>query len=187
MDFNPLNWRRHPDAQQAALAKVLSRIGWVTGVIENVTTGNLIDGHARIDEAMKVNPQTPVPFTQVELTEGEERQILLLLDPLSSMAETDDDRLNRLMELTLLEDEDLLLVLGDYAAIIPDLDELGESFSLPDGDRAGFQQLTFSVTDDQAAAIKEALSKAKDAGAFGETGNENSNGNALARIAEAYG
>lgn len=56
---------------------------------------------------------------------------------------------------------------------------------LPSGDRAPFQQMTFTVHDSQAESIKAALKKAKDAGPFvGE--NQNSNGNALARIAEAY-
>ena len=57
---------------------------------------------------------------------------------------------------------------------------------LPDGDKLPFQQMTFTVTDAQADTIRDALATAKDAGPFGDTGNENSNGNALARIAEAY-
>jgi hypothetical protein len=46
--------------------------------------------------------------------------------------------------------------------------------------------MTFTVTDEQAEEINRALSAAKGAGPFVATGNENSNGNALARICEAY-
>jgi len=57
---------------------------------------------------------------------------------------------------------------------------------MPSGDKAPIQQITFTLHDDQAEAVKAALQKAKAAGPFVDTGNENSNGNALARIAEAY-
>lgn len=51
--FNPLNWRRHPESQEAAIRSILSSIGWVTGVVVNERTGNLIDGHGRIEAALK--------------------------------------------------------------------------------------------------------------------------------------
>jgi hypothetical protein len=57
---------------------------------------------------------------------------------------------------------------------------------LPGEDRAPFQQMTFTVSDDQAEIVKAALSKAQHIAPFVDTGNENSNGNALARICEAY-
>lgn len=57
---------------------------------------------------------------------------------------------------------------------------------LKDGDRAPFQQMTFTLHDTQAEEINAAISKAKDEGG-GQSGvNENSNGNALAFIAERF-
>jgi hypothetical protein len=61
-------------------------------------------------------------------------------------------------------------------------DDLGEEFSLPDGDKAPFQQMTFTLADEQAEQIKNAIAdiKATDEYKYCETmGNENSNGNAL--------
>jgi hypothetical protein len=58
--------------------------------------------------------------------------------------------------------------------------------ALPDDDKAPFQQMTFTVTDDQAETIKAAIEQAKAAGGFLGTGNENSNGNALARVCAVY-
>jgi hypothetical protein len=63
-----------------------------------------------------------------------------------------------------------------------DVEDLGENFSLPDGDKAPFQQMTFTLADKQATQIKNAIDeiKATEEYKYAETmGNENSNGNAL--------
>lgn len=63
-----------------------------------------------------------------------------------------------------------------------DADQLGEDFTLPDGDKAPFQQMTFTLADEQAEQIKNAIADIKQTEEYkyAETmGNENSNGNAL--------
>jgi len=63
-----------------------------------------------------------------------------------------------------------------------DSDKLGTDFSLPDGDKSPFQQMTFTLADEQAEQIKNAIADIKqtDEYKYAETmGNENSNGNAL--------
>ena len=185
-NFNPLNWRQHPESQQAALREILEKVGWVTGVIENSRTGHLIDGHGRVAEALKSAPSTSIPFTKVDLTEAEEKLILLLLDPIGNMATADEAILQELFDLVGLDSDSHLEALQSFIDIVPPFEDLGEEFFLPDGDREEFQQVTFSVTDAQAETIKTALAKAKSAGPFTDTGNQNSNGNALARIAESY-
>lgn len=68
---------------------------------------------------------------------------------------------------------------------IPSFDvEAGALPDLPDGDHSGMQQMTFTVTNDQADVIREAMEAAAAAGPYVDTGNENKNGNALARVAE---
>ena len=60
--------------------------------------------------------------------------------------------------------------------------QFGTDFSLPDGDKAPFQQMTFTLADEQATHIKNAISDIKKTQEYkySETmGNENSNGNAL--------
>lgn len=75
--------------------------------------------------------------------------------------------------------------LKDWGLDIPvyfDSDELGTDFSLPDGDKAPFQQMTFTLADEQAEQIKNAIEDIKKTEEYKycETmGNENSNGNAL--------
>jgi ParB-like chromosome segregation protein Spo0J len=61
-------------------------------------------------------------------------------------------------------------------------ENLTEDFSLPDGDKAPFQQMTFTLADEQAAQIQNAIADIKLTNEYKycETfGNENSNGNAL--------
>lgn len=61
-------------------------------------------------------------------------------------------------------------------------DEFGEDFALPSGDKAPFQQMTFTLADEQAEQIKNAISDIKQTEEYKyvETlGNENTNGNAL--------
>jgi len=61
-------------------------------------------------------------------------------------------------------------------------DDMGDSFTLPDGDKAPFQQMTFTLADEQAVAVQNAIQdiKATEEYKYCETmGNENTNGNAL--------
>jgi len=63
-----------------------------------------------------------------------------------------------------------------------DVEDLGEDFTLPEGDKAPFQQMTFTLADEQAEQIQNAIADIKQTQEFkyAETmGNENSNGNAL--------
>ena len=86
---------------------------------------------------------------------------------------------------TLLQEWDSLELEGwglDIPGFDLDADKLGTDFSLPEGDKAPFQQMTFTLADEQAEQIKNAISDIKETQEYkyAETmGNENSNGNAL--------
>lgn len=70
-----------------------------------------------------------------------------------------------------------------------DVNKLGEGFNLPDGDKAPFQQMTFTLADEQAEQIKNAIAEIKQTEEYKycETmGNENSNGNALYLIVSQW-
>jgi len=63
-----------------------------------------------------------------------------------------------------------------------DPDELGDSFTLPSGDKSQFEQITFTLTNEQMEKVKEALEQAKampDMVQAEGMGNENKNANAL--------
>jgi hypothetical protein len=68
-------------------------------------------------------------------------------------------------------------------------DGFGEDFSLKDGDKEPFQQMTFTLADEQATVIKNAIDdiKGTDEYKYAETmGNENINGNALYLIVATW-
>lgn len=92
---NPRNWRTHPVRQREALRGSLSAVGWVQSVIVNRTTGHVVDGHARIEEAISAGARVPVVY--VELSEEEEALVLATLDPIGAMATTDTTRLEELL------------------------------------------------------------------------------------------
>lgn len=57
---------------------------------------------------------------------------------------------------------------------------------VPSGEQAGIKTMTFTLTGDQQQIVTQALDSMKKMGPFIDTGNENANGNALARLAEMY-
>jgi hypothetical protein len=70
--------------------------------------------------------------------------------------------------------------------LVTEMDEADAFGKLPDEDRAPFRQMTFTLHDTQADQVFDALKLAKAQGAFTDSPNKNSNGNALARICETY-
>lgn len=94
---NPFNFRRHPKQQLDALEGVLEEIGWVQRVVANKRTGHLIDGHARVELAIRRGEKS-VPVLYVDLTEAEERVALATMDPIGSLAYQDDEALKALLE-----------------------------------------------------------------------------------------
>jgi len=95
---NPRNPRNHPEAQRRAVAGLLEQVGWVGVVAENVNTGNLVDGHERIWQALDRGDDEPVPFIQLDLTQEEEDLILLTLDYTGELATYDTPVMNDLAE-----------------------------------------------------------------------------------------
>jgi DNA modification methylase len=94
---NPKNWRKHPKVQADGLNAVLDEIGWVQSVILNKRTGLLIDGHLRIELAIK-NKETEVPVVVVDLSPEEEDAILASFDPISAMAQVNHTALSALIQ-----------------------------------------------------------------------------------------
>jgi len=82
---------------------------------------------------------------------------------------------------------DMALMGFDPAALSDLLGESDETElpALRTGDRQPFQQMAFTVHDSQKEQIDAALAAAKKMGPF-DSENQNSNGNALARICETF-
>ena len=110
-----------------------------------------------------------------DLTEDEQRQFIIKDNV--GFGEHDWEMLSTEWDADELSDWGL-----DVVGFDVDANEFGEDFNLPDGDKAPFQQMTFTLADEQAEQIKNAISDIKETEEYKycETmGNENSNGNAL--------
>lgn len=103
---NPFNWRRHPKEQQQALEGMLSEVGWVQRVVVNRATGHIVDGHLRVEAAIR-RGEPEIPVIYVELSEAEEKLVLAALDPIGGMAFADQEMIDNLLRQIKVEDESL--------------------------------------------------------------------------------
>jgi len=183
---NPKNWRKHPESQANALRGVLAEVGIASAVLARETPGGglmLIDGHLRTETLHNAE----IPVLVLDVSEEEADKILATFDPLGAMAESDADALRALLEdveTGSQELADMLTALAEDAGVFNAAEAMAPD--LADGDREPFQQMTFTLHDSQVEILKRAMEKAKAEGDFSESPNENSNGNALTLIAEAF-
>jgi hypothetical protein len=124
---NPLNYRIHPKHQQDALSGVLDDVGLVQNIIVNRRTGEdwpegernvqtVIDGHLRIALAIE-HGESEIPVTYVDLTKKEESLILATIDPLSSLAIVDHDKLEDLLQLVNTDNTSIMEMLSDLSGV----------------------------------------------------------------------
>ena len=125
---NPLNFRTHPGNQMDALRGSMKELGWLKTILINKTTGHILDGHARVKEAMRQGLQT-IPATLVELTADEEHLALAVLDPITEMATRDQAILADLLAQVQTDDAGLQALLDELAgdpSVPPDFQPAGE-------------------------------------------------------------
>lgn len=111
-----LNARRHPAAQRDALRGSLDSVGWVAPVIVSARTQKILDGHARIEEALSRNESALVPFIEVDVSENEERTILATFDPITGLATYDREALDALLREVDTGDAALQSLIANLAA-----------------------------------------------------------------------
>lgn len=179
----PRNPRQIKGAEVARLQQSLTDFGQV----EPIAIGpdnELYNGHQRLKSwaAKYGDIEVDVRVSSRPLTEKEREKLTIFLHK-GAAGEWDFDLLSEwdvpdLLDWGFSEPE---------LQLTPDADDWGAAMGkLPDEDRAPFQQMTFTLHDTQAETVREALAASKALGTFVETENENSNGNALARICEMF-
>ena len=182
------NARTHSDDQVAQIAASMREWGWTNPVLVD-EDGGIIAGHGRIMAARQLG-LTEVPCMVANgWTEAQKRAYVIADNKLALNAEWDSELLR--LEIHALDESDFDIVnLGfdgeELSALEFDsgaaLDNMPE---LPDGDKEPFQQMTFTLHDEQAEQVRAAIDAAKGMGDF-DSPNENSNGNAIARVCEAF-
>lgn len=112
---NPKNWRTHPQAQQDALRGVLAEVGMADACIaRELPDGSLmlIDGHLRAETVADAK----VPVLILDVTEEEADKLLVTLDPLAAMADSDSDKLQELLKGVATDNDALRQMMQETAA-----------------------------------------------------------------------
>lgn len=153
---NPQNWRTHSDRQRNTLRGVLDEVGWVQQVIVNRTTGHIVDGHLRVDLAIR-DGEEAVPVGFVELTESEEALVLATFDPISGLAGADPAILEDLLAGVQTQDAAVAQLIAETAKSAGIAEYVTEPTARPGGagggpqDDTGKYEITFEDEDDRAA------------------------------------
>ncbi len=178
------NARTHSDEQVGQIAASIKEWGWTTPILVD-ETGSIIAGHGRTLAAQRLQ-MTEVPVMVAKgWSDAKKRAYVLADNKLALNAGWDNEMLR--LELGELQDMDFDLDLTGFtaeeiAAFQFDDDAKAEMPELRDGDKEPFQQKTFTLHDEQAEVVENAITLAR-TNPLADTGlNENTNGNALALI-----
>jgi hypothetical protein len=181
------NARTHTADQIKQLAASMREWGWTIPVLAD-EAGMIIAGHARV-QAAALNQYSEAPVMIARgWSEAKKRAYVLADNKLAMNAGWNEEMLG--VELMELRDMGFdMPVIGfeqsELDGLMREVAEAGYP-ELPEGDRAPYQQVTFTLHDEQVKIVEAAVKAAKAAGEFGDTKNDNANGNALARICESY-
>jgi hypothetical protein len=193
---DPANARKHNPRNVGMIEDALGEVGAARSIVID-EDGVILAGNATIEAAaqagiervqvVEADGETIVAVRRSGLTDEQKKRLALFDNRTAELAEWDTDQL--LADIDAGFDFDGLFYedeIDRLLGVLPDGDTWADAFGgLPDKDRAPFRQMTFTLHDTQADSVVEALKAAKALGDFAGL-NENSNGNALARICEMF-
>lgn len=185
--IDPKNARIHNDRNSDLINRSLKLLGAGRSIVIDAE-GYVIGGNETLKQARELGIKEKIVESdgtelivvqRTDLKHGDKkRKELAIIDN----AATDSSSFNEeVFEDEYFEEVDISEWRSDENVSMSDI-ETGDAFQLPDGDKAPFQQMTFTLADEQAEIIKNAISDVKQTEDYKycETmGNENSNGNAL--------
>ena len=179
------NSRTHSDEQVTQIAASIKEFGFLNPVIIDGEKG-IIAGHGRVMAAKKLGMVDLPAVEASHLTDAQRRAYIIADNKLALNAGWDEEMLR-------VEFDELGAMGFDLDLTGFSLDEIGalgfdndsaldQMPALPNGDKEPYQQKTFTLHDEQAAIVDDAVTLAR-TNPLADTGiNENSNGNALALI-----
>jgi ParB-like chromosome segregation protein Spo0J len=156
---HPLNFRRHPRSQRDALAASLNEVGFARSLLGyRLADGRIqiIDGHLRAE----LDPEAPVTVELVDVSEDEARKLLLTLDPLAALAETDT---RAAAELARLVETDSEALEGLWRGLAAD-DAAARDALDKDGEPPAPEQFLILITCDSESQQTELLARFQEQG-----------------------
>jgi hypothetical protein len=154
------NYRLHPEGQRAALRALYEEVGFARSLLAyELPDGRLklIDGHLRRD----LDPEMEVDVEVLDVSDEEARALLLSIDPLAALAETQAQLHRRLVELTPVESEELRAA---WEASVRAALEQRPAAGLPEAVDPGPEQFLILVTCRDERQQVELLGRFKDEG-----------------------
>ena len=178
------NSRTHSDAQVGQIAASIKEFGFLNPIIVDGESG-IIAGHGRALAAQKLGLVELPVIEAGHLSDTQRRAYIIADNKLAMNAGWDDEMLRVELDALGVDGFDLELTgfsLDDVQALSFDDEAETEMPELADGDKEPYQQKTFTLHDEQAVIVDDAITMGR-ASPLSDTGvNENSNGNALALI-----
>jgi ParB-like chromosome segregation protein Spo0J len=182
------NSRTHSEAQVAQIAASIKEFGFTSPILVD-KDGGIIAGHGRLLAARKLGIKQVPCIRMGHLTPTQARALVIADNKLALNAGWDNEMLRVEFAELELEGYDLAITgfaLEEIEALKFDDDAEAEMPELKDGDKEPFQQKTFTLHDDQAEVVDNAITLAR-TNPLADTGlNENTNGNALALICHQW-
>lgn len=182
------NSRTHSDAQVQQVAASIKEFGFTNPILLDDDSG-IIAGHGRLLAAQKLKLDEVPTITLKGLTEAQRKAYVIADNQLALNSGWDYEALrievDRITELDFdisllgFDDDflDDLLIDGDAVVDFPEMD---------DGDKEPFQQITYTLHDEQAEIVRSAVTLARTNPVVDTGLNDNANGNAIALICEQW-
>lgn len=175
-------YARNPRKNDEAVKNVAASIREFGFLVPLVIDANheIVAGHTRYKAAKSLGMKTVPCVIADELTEDQIKAFRLADNKVGEMAAWD-------MDLLPLELADIAMPMADFGFEVISDDDFSENFTLDDGEKKPFQQISITVHDEQAKLILAAIKYVYDQNAVTETfTNENHNGNGLYEVVRQW-
>ena len=179
-DIRP--YARNPRKNDEAVKNVAASIREFGFLVPLVIDANheIVAGHTRYKAAQSLGLKSVPCVIADELTDEQIRAFRLADNKVGEMAQWD-------MDLLPLELADITLPMADFGFEVISDEDFSENFTLDDGEKKPFQQISITVHDEQAKLILAAIKYVYDQKAVTETfTNENHNGNGLYEVVRQW-
>lgn len=182
--LDPSNARKHDSANLKAIAGSLTQFGQRKPIVIS-QDNTVVAGNGTLTAARSLGWQT-IEAVRIpeDWTANEIKAFALADNRTAELAEWDSE----IMARQVIELEESGVAVAEFGFIQPETftPDLADTFDVLGREKGDIEQITFTLHSDQANTIREGLEVAKAMGEYGETGNKNSNGNAIARIVELW-
>lgn len=172
------NQRKNDDAVEY-VANSIREFGFKVPIVID-KDGVIVAGHTRYKAAKKLCMDSVPCIVADDLTEEQIKAFRLADNKTAEKATWDFDLLP-------LELADIVMPMADFGFEVISDDDFSENFTLDDGEKKPFQQISITVHDEQAKLILAAIKYVYDQKAVTETfTNENHNGNGLYEVVRQW-